>query len=60
MKTVPPTNADGIERYLGSGLVKAIGPVLTKKLVGRLRSAPDVIYGIHFQEAECVVGSGSF
>lgn len=28
MKTVPPTTADGIERYLGSGLVKGIGPVL--------------------------------
>jgi len=35
IKTVPPTSADGIERYLGSGLVKGIGPVLAKKLVGR-------------------------
>ena len=35
LKTVPPTTADGIERYLGSGLVKGIGPVLAKKLVGR-------------------------
>ena len=35
MKTVPPTTAEGIERYLGSGLVKGIGPVLAKKLVGR-------------------------
>src|SRR6516162_6161336 len=35
LKTVPPTTADGIERYLGSGLVKGIGPVLSKKLVGR-------------------------
>jgi len=35
MKTVPPTTADGIERYLGSGLVKGIGPILAKKLVGR-------------------------
>src|ERR1017187_2586903 len=25
MKTVPPTPAEGIERYLGSGLVKGIG-----------------------------------
>ena len=25
----------GIERYLGSGLVKGIGPILAKKLVGR-------------------------
>jgi exodeoxyribonuclease V alpha subunit len=35
MKTMPPTTADGIERYLGSGLVKGIGPILAKKLVGR-------------------------
>src|SRR6201987_6242763 len=35
MKTVPPTTADGIERYLGSGLVKGIGPILAKKLVVR-------------------------
>jgi exodeoxyribonuclease V alpha subunit len=32
---VPPTTAEGIERYLGSGLVKGIGPILAKKLVGR-------------------------
>jgi ATP-dependent exoDNAse (exonuclease V) alpha subunit len=30
MKTVPPTTAEGIERYLGSGLVKGIGPILAK------------------------------
>ena len=35
MKTVPPTTIEGIERYLSSGLVKGIGPVLAKKLVGR-------------------------
>jgi exodeoxyribonuclease V alpha subunit len=35
LKTVPPTTAEGIERYLGSGLVKGIGPILAKKLVGR-------------------------
>jgi exodeoxyribonuclease V alpha subunit len=35
IKTVPPTTVGGIERYLSSGLVKGIGPVLAKKLVGR-------------------------
>src|SRR6201987_3259066 len=35
MKTVPPTTPEGIEGYLGSGLVKGIGPILAKKLVGR-------------------------
>jgi hypothetical protein len=35
MKTVPPPTTEGIERYLGSGLVKGIGPVLAKKMVER-------------------------
>jgi exodeoxyribonuclease V alpha subunit len=35
LKTVPPTTVEGIERYLGSGLVKGIGPILAKKLVER-------------------------
>jgi exodeoxyribonuclease V alpha subunit len=35
LKTVPPTTSEGIERYLGSGLVKGVGPILAKKLVGR-------------------------
>ena len=35
LKTVLPTTVEGIERYLGSGLVKGIGPILAKKLVER-------------------------
>jgi len=27
LRTVPPTTPEGIERYLGSGMVKGIGPV---------------------------------
>ena len=34
LRAVPATTAVGIERYLGSGLVKGIGPILAKKLVG--------------------------
>jgi len=30
---VPPTTLEGIERYLGSGLVKGLGPFFAKKLV---------------------------
>ena len=30
---VPPTTLDGIEKYLGSGLVKGVGPYYAKKLV---------------------------
>jgi exodeoxyribonuclease V alpha subunit len=50
MKTVPPTTANGIERYLGSGLVKGIGPVLAKKLVGRFGA--EVLSVIEKQPAE--------
>jgi exodeoxyribonuclease V alpha subunit len=33
LKVTPPTSLDGIERYLGSGLIKGIGPVYARKLV---------------------------
>src|SRR5436305_15096646 len=34
LKTSAPTSIDGIEKYLGSGMIRGIGPVYTKKLVG--------------------------
>jgi exodeoxyribonuclease V alpha subunit len=33
LKAIPPTTSEGVERYLASGFVKGIGPVLAKKLV---------------------------
>ncbi|HYG33319.1 MAG TPA: AAA family ATPase, partial [Clostridia bacterium] len=33
IKSTPPTTREGIEKYLGSGLVKGIGPIYSKKLV---------------------------
>jgi exodeoxyribonuclease V alpha subunit len=33
LKTAAPTSREGIEKYLGSGMVKGIGPVYAKKLV---------------------------
>jgi len=33
LKIVPPITLDGIEKYLGSGMVKGIGPHFAKKLV---------------------------
>ena len=33
LRVVPPTTLEGIERYLGSGMVKGIGPIYAKKLV---------------------------
>jgi len=35
LTSTPPTSREGIERYLGSGMVKGIGPVYAKKLVGK-------------------------
>src|SRR5208337_228264 len=55
LKTVPPTTAEGIVRYLGSGLVKGIGPILAKKLVGHfgaevlvvIESRPSELHFVH-------------
>lgn len=33
LRLTPPTSPDGIERYLGSGMVKGIGPTYAKRLV---------------------------
>ena len=33
MRTSAPTSIDGIEKYLGSGMIKGIGPVYANKLV---------------------------
>lgn len=35
IKCSEPTSREGIEKYLGSGLIKGIGPVYAKKLVAR-------------------------
>jgi exodeoxyribonuclease V alpha subunit len=35
LASTPPTTVEGIEKYLGSGMVKGIGPVYAKKLVAR-------------------------
>ncbi len=33
LKATPPTTLEGIERYLGSGMIRGIGPVYARKLV---------------------------
>src|SRR5690606_14741586 len=35
IRTSPPDSLEGIEKFLGSGLIKGIGPVYAKKLVER-------------------------
>jgi len=34
LRVIPPSTLDGIEKYLGSGMVKGIGPHFASKLVG--------------------------
>ena len=33
LKTTPPTTAEGIQKYLGSGMVRGIGPKLAERIV---------------------------
>jgi len=35
LRTMPPNTREGMEKYLGSGMVKGIGPVYAKKLIER-------------------------
>ena len=58
MKTVPPTTAEGIERYLASGLVKGIGPILAKKLVVRFGAEVLVVIEKRPAELQTVDGIG--
>ena len=37
LRTSAPTSLDGIEKYLGSGMIRGIGPVYAKKLVQAFR-----------------------
>ncbi|WP_291981421.1 ATP-dependent RecD-like DNA helicase [Luteitalea sp.] len=39
IRVSPPDSPEGIERYLGSGLIKGIGPHLAKQLVGAFGTA---------------------
>src|SRR5438270_1632318 len=33
LKASPPTTLEGIERYLGSGMIRGIGPIYARRLV---------------------------
>jgi exodeoxyribonuclease V alpha subunit len=39
LKATQPTTVEGIEKYLGSGMIRGIGPVYAKKLVRAFREA---------------------
>ena len=56
LKTTPPTTAEGIEKYLGSGMVRGIGPKLAKKNRRRVRDRNLRNYRSDPREAEGCVG----
>ena len=39
LKATPPTTLEGIEKYLGSGMIRGVGPVYAKQLVRALGEA---------------------
>src|ERR1700742_1598038 len=47
LKATPPTTTEGIEKYLGSGMIRGIGPVYAKKLV---RAFAEAVFDVIEQE----------
>src|SRR5215471_12687659 len=47
LKATPPTTTEGIEKYLGSGMIRGIGPVYARKLV---RAFADAVFDVIEQE----------
>ena len=49
MRSAPPTTAEGIEKYLASGMIKGIGPIYAKKLV---RAFSEAVFEVIEQNPE--------
>ena len=58
IKTSAPTSREGIEKYLGSGLIKGIGPVYAKKLVEKFEEGVFTIIDQFSARLEEVAGIG--
>ena len=58
LKATPPTTREGVERYLGGGFVKGVGPVLAKKLVDHFGADVLKLIGDHPADLEHVDGIG--
>jgi exodeoxyribonuclease V alpha subunit len=58
LKATPPTTSEGVERYLGGGFVKGVGPVLAKKLVGHFGATVLAVIGNNPADLESVDGIG--
>jgi exodeoxyribonuclease V alpha subunit len=60
LKITPPTTTEGIEKYLGSGMVRGIGPVLAKQIVGAFGEGTFEIIAAAPQKLREVPGIGEF
>ena len=49
LRSAPPTTAEGIEKYLASGMIKGIGPIYAKKLV---RAFSEAVFDVIEQKPE--------
>jgi exodeoxyribonuclease V alpha subunit len=58
LTATPPTTSEGVERYLGGGFVKGVGPVLAKKLVGHFGATLLQVIGNNPADLEAVDGIG--
>ena len=50
LKATAPTTTEGIEKYLGSGMIRGIGLVYAKKLV---RAFGEAVFDVIHQEPAC-------
>ena len=60
MRTSAPTSIDGIEKYLGSGMIRGIGPVYAKKMVQAFGEKVFDIIEVEPQRLREVTGIGAF
>ena len=58
LESTPPTSREGIEKYLGSGMVKGIGPIYAKKMVERFGENVLAIIEKSSAELESIDGIG--
>lgn len=56
----PPSTADGIVRYLGSGMVKGIGPKTAQRIVAQFGEATFEIIETHPERLRTVAGIGAW
>ena len=70
LRVTPPTSVEGMEKYLGSGLIKGIGPIFAQRLVAAfndtvfevIEHAPhrlSEVAGIGPKRAACITASWS-